>query len=170
MTISIIACMSKNNVIGINGKLPWHIPKDLKRFKELTLGKDIVMGRKTHESIGKPLKDRTNIVISETSRNIVGCEVFKDLEAIITMALNVEDEIFFIGGQRIFEAVLPFADKMYLTIVNEVIEGDVKFPPYHTASHCDWVVKKIEVVYKDESVSNLEYMFIDFIRPKIKLV
>lgn len=128
MKISIIVAASQNWVIGKLGKLPWHLAEDLKHFKKTTLHKPIIMGRKTFESIGKPLPQRTNIVISRTLKTLSGCEVYSSLPDAIS-AHSATDELMIIGGGEIYKAALPLAHRVYLTEVICDIEGDAFFPP-----------------------------------------
>ena len=128
--ISIIVAMSQNSVIGLNNQLPWHISEDLKNFKKTTLNHCVIMGRKTFDSIGKPLKDRRNIVISrDNSLLIDGVEVVNSLDKAISI---VEDssEIFIIGGEQIYTISLPLATHLYVTKVNGDYKGDAFFPDY----------------------------------------
>lgn len=126
--ISLVVACAQNGVIGRDNALPWHLPDDLKRFKEITLGKPIVMGRKTYESIGRPLPGRENRVISrQTHLHLEGCRVFSDLASALK---GGEDEIMVIGGEQIFAAALPFAERLYVTEVQAEIEGDARFPPF----------------------------------------
>ena len=128
--ISIIVAMSQNSVIGLRNELPWHISEDLKNFKKITLNHSVIMGRKTYYSIGKPLKDRKNIVISrDTSFKIDGVEVVNSLEKAI-LKTNESSEIFIIGGQQIYSIALPLATHMYITKVNDIFDGDAFFPDY----------------------------------------
>lgn len=128
MTISIIAAVSKNNVIGKAKKLPWHLPADLKHFKEITSGHTVIMGRKTFESIGRPLPNRRNIVVTRnTNLKADGIEVVHSIEQANELTKN-EDEIFIIGGAEIYNQSLPSAEKIYLTRVNIDVEGDAYFP------------------------------------------
>ena len=128
--ISIIVAMSQNSVIGLRNELPWHISEDLKNFKKITLNHSVIMGRKTYYSIGKPLKDRKNIVISrDTSLKIDGVEVVNSLEKAI-LKTNESSEIFIIGGQQIYSIALPLATHMYITKVNGIFDGDAFFPDY----------------------------------------
>ena len=131
-SISLIAALSENRVIGNKGKIPWHIPEDLKRFKKLTLGHAIIMGRKTYASIGKPLPNRTNIIITRDPHFLAqNCTVVHSLKEAIDEAKRVSPgEIFIIGGGEIFAQALPFADKLYLTVVTGQFEGDAIFPDY----------------------------------------
>ena len=130
MKISIIVAVAQNGAIGKENKLLWHISEDLKYFKRVTSGNPVVMGRKTWESIGKPLPGRRNIVISRSLDSLPGAEVFKSLElAFDEVGKSDADEIFIIGGGEIYRQALPFASKLYLTKVHVTIEdADTFFP------------------------------------------
>jgi len=147
----IVAVAGKKRVIGKEGGTPWYIPEELKRFKEITMGHPIIMGRKTHESIGRALPGRTNIVVThERDYQAEGCLVVNSLDEAINVAKREmlkqvqhdNGEIFIIGGGQIYEQVLPLADKLYLTYVDKEIEGDVFFPDYsefkRVISESDW--------------------------------
>lgn len=124
MSISIIVAASRNGVIGKGGRLPWRLPADLKRFKQLTLGHPVIMGRKTLESIGKPLPGRTNIVITRRKNySCCGALTAGSLEEALRMC-EKEAEIFVIGGAQIFDQALPLADRIYLTRIDQDFEGD----------------------------------------------
>ena len=126
--ISLIVAASNNNVIGAQGKLPWRLSSDLKRFKALTLGKPIVMGRLTYESIGRPLPGRQNIVITRQAGYAAdGCDVVQSIDAAIKAAGDAE-EIMIIGGSHIYQEFLPRAERIYLTRVQADVEGDVFLP------------------------------------------
>lgn len=127
--ISLIVAVSTNNVIGAGGDLPWRLSDDLKRFKAATMGKPIVMGRKTYESIGRPLPGRQNIVITRQSGfTAEGCDVVQSTAEAVEAAEGA-DEIMVIGGSQIYAAFLPLAERIYLTRVHTEVEGDVFFPP-----------------------------------------
>lgn len=127
MSISIIAATGKKNELGKGNQLLWHLPDDLKHFKELTTGHTIVMGRKTFESIGKPLPNRRNIVITrDMNFTADGIEVIHSLQEI----QNRDEEIFIIGGGEIYAQALPFADKLYLTEVDASLDADTFFPQF----------------------------------------
>ncbi|MDG2060723.1 MAG: dihydrofolate reductase [SAR86 cluster bacterium] len=128
MNFTIIAAVSNNQVIGSSGRIPWSIPEDLKHFKKQTLGSIVVMGRKTYESIGRPLPDRTNIVITSSLEKIDGVLIFKSIKDFIATIDGDKKEIFIIGGQKIYEAFLPLSNKLIITEVNLDIEGDTFFP------------------------------------------
>lgn len=128
MKISIIVAISANNVIGINGGLPWHLPEDLKRFREVTMGKPIIMGRVTFESIGRPLPGRENVVLTRESGYVAeGCTVVGTIEAAVELASEAE-EIMVIGGGEIYRQFLAITDQIYLTRVQAEIKGDTTFP------------------------------------------
>lgn len=133
--ISLIAACSENRVIGNGGKIPWHLADDFRRFKACTMGHPIIMGRKTHESIGRPLPGRTNIVITrDRGREIFGCTVVSSLTEAIEKAREIDaDEIFVIGGGQIYLEALPQADRLYLTLIHAIIDGDTFFPEYADA-------------------------------------
>ncbi len=127
--ISIVVAMDRNRVIGHRGKLPWHITEDLKRFKALTMGHPIIMGRKTFESIGRALPGRTNIVVTRQTRYAVpaGVKTAGSLEAAIALAKD-EEEVFVIGGREIYIRALPMAQRLYVTQVEGSFDGDTYFP------------------------------------------
>ena len=127
MKLIIIAALNKKRVIGKDGRLPWHISEDLKRFKRLTLGHTVLMGRKTYESMGKPLVDRRNVVL--TSKNISGVETYSSIGTALD-ALKEEENVFVIGGGEIFGQFLDHADELRLTFVDNDMDGDVLFPSY----------------------------------------
>ncbi|MBW8051009.1 MAG: dihydrofolate reductase [Cytophagales bacterium] len=130
MTISIIAAVAQNNVIGKDNKLMWHLPADLKHFKEITMGHHIIMGRKTFEAIGKALPDRTSIIITRQKGLLAtDCLVVNSLEEAIKLAkMNNENEAFIIGGGEIYKLAMNIANKIYLTRIGESFEGDTFFP------------------------------------------
>lgn len=123
--IALIVAMSKNRVIGNKGSIPWHLPDDFKHFKDLTSGHTVIMGRKTFESIGRPLPDRKNIIVtSQAEYSAPGCEVATSLIS----AIQANPEAFIIGGESLYKESLPIADKVYLTEVETTCEGDTFFP------------------------------------------
>jgi len=128
--ISIIAAIGKNRVIGCENKLPWNIQDDMKNFKRLTEGNVVIMGRKTFESIGKALSNRTNIVVSSSMKPANGIIVCKTVEEALQKAKAHGKEIFIIGGSAIFEQTIPLADRMYLSYVKGDYHGDVFFPEF----------------------------------------
>lgn len=134
MKISLIAAMASNRVIGLNNQMPWHLSADLKQFKKITMGSPILMGRKTFESIGKPLPGRTNIVIS---RNLdfqaSGCVLVNSTEAALDIACKTADTLFVIGGAELYARLLPLTDTLYLTLINKAFIGDTFFPELDSA-------------------------------------
>lgn len=127
MKLIIIAAVNKKRVIGLNGAMPWHLSEDLKRFKRLTTGHTVLMGRKTYESIGRPLVNRRNVIL--TAGTIPGVETYASLDAALE-ALQAEEKVFVIGGGTLYAQTLPMADELCLTHVDNETEGDVFFPPY----------------------------------------
>lgn len=130
--LSIIAAIGKNRELGKNNQLLWRLPEDLKRFKKLTIGHPIIMGRKTHESIGRPLPGRLNIVVTRQKKyRADGCTVTDSLDKAIQIArANDQEEIFVIGGAELYAQALPLTDRLYLTLVDAEAEADVFFPAY----------------------------------------
>lgn len=132
MRISLIVALAENGVIGRDGDLPWRLPDDLKRFKALTTGHHILMGRKTWASIGRALPNRTNLVLSR-QRDFAaeGANVVHDMQTAIDTARRAgETELFIIGGEAVYKLALPVAHRLYLTRVHARIDGDVRFPPF----------------------------------------
>ena len=130
MKLSIIAAMDKNRVIGKDGNLPWHISSDLKNFKKITMGKPILMGRKTHESIGEVLPGRENIILTKKRNYFVeGCIVKNNLDEVLSNFKKVS-ELIVMGGATLYEQTLDKAEKLYITEVRACIEGDIFFPEY----------------------------------------
>ena len=128
MLVSLIVAASQNNVIGKNNQLPWRLPEDLKRFKQLTMGHPILMGRKTFESIGKPLPGRTNIVITrQRGLEACGAAVVHSMEEALQICEG-QEEVFVIGGAEIYKQALPLADRIYLTHIDQDFEGDTFLP------------------------------------------
>ncbi len=161
MTISIIVAFAENNVIGKDNSLIWHISDDLKRFKRLTSGHSIIMGRKTYESLPfKPLPKRKNIVISsQKDLKFEGVIVVNNYEDALKECAS-EDEIFICGGASIYKHFIDIADKMYITKVYERFEGDTFFPQIDFDK---WeVISQSEKIFDDKS--KLKYSFIDYIR------
>ena len=130
--ISIIAAIGKNRELGKDNKLLWHIPGDFKRFKELTSGHVVIMGRKTYESIGKSLPNRINYVITrDKNYQAIGCFIFNSLESAINFAKKKTSEVFIIGGAEIYKQGIKYADRLYLTLVDkEFPNADTFFPDY----------------------------------------
>ena len=130
MKLSIIVAMDKNRVIGKDGNLPWHISSDLKNFKKITMGKPILMGRKTHESIGKILPGRENIILTKKRNySVEGCIVKNNLDEVLSNFKKVS-ELIVMGGATLYEQTLDKVEKLYITEVRACIEGDIFFPEY----------------------------------------
>ncbi len=159
--ISLMVAHDPNGVMGVNNDLPWHIPEDLKYFKETTMGKAMVMGRKTYESIGRPLPGRLNIVITRNpDYQAEGVTVVQTLDEAIQIARDYAEEVMIIGGAEIFKLSLNVADRLYITEVHEEYEGDTFFPPYKN----DWeVVKQTE---KMTSISGTTFTYLVYERKK----
>lgn len=154
-TISIIAAIGSNGELGKNNKLLWHISEDLKRFKDLTSGHPIIMGRNTYQSIGKPLPKRTNIIITRDSNfQAGGCMVVHSLDEAIEKASEAErKEIFIIGGGQIYTQAIDIADKLYLTKVEGTFDADTFFPVYSRF--------KKEVFREEKKDFKYHYTFLD---------
>lgn len=132
--VSVIAALARNRVIGIGNRLPWRLPEDLAHFKALTIGRPVLMGRKTFESLGRPLPGRANVVITRNpAYQPVGCFVAGSVSDAIALCGGVE-EIFFIGGAELYAQAIPLADRLYLTEVDIEAAGDAWFPEYDRAA------------------------------------
>ena len=125
--LALVVAIADGGVIGKDGGLPWRIPEDLRHFKRVTIGHAVIMGRRTHASIGKPLVERRNIVVSRTADAFDGCELARDLETAIELARTTDEEPRIIGGATIYEEALPLATKIFLTEVHRAVEGDTFF-------------------------------------------
>ena len=155
MTISAVVAIAENHAIGKNNQLLWYLPNDLKHFKQITSGHTVIMGRKTYESVGKPLPNRRNIVITRQNIAIPGCEVVNSIEAALALCAH-EQEVFIIGGAEIYKLALPLTNRIYLTIVHSLFEADAFFPPI---SMQEWVETEREDFEADEK-NNIPYSFI----------
>lgn len=155
MKINIIVAVGENNVIGNQGKLPWHISDDLKRFKSLTEGKVVVMSKKTYESIGGPLPNRINIVIS-SGGPIPGCVVVSNPQTIFDMTF---DEIFVMGGQQVYEYFLPMANTIQLTHVYGEFVGDTFFPEINLN---EW--EEVNYTPSNNDTSELKWGYSEYVR------
>lgn len=153
MKIALIAAVAANRVIGRGGTLPWKISEDLKRFKRLTTGHAILMGRTTFESLGRLLPDRRHLVVS--SRAIAGVETFPDPDAALQAAAG-DERVFVIGGGQIYAYFLPRADEIYLTLLDDPAEGDTLFPPYEE------LLKSSFRLVREESHKG--FRFLDYVR------
>jgi len=163
--ITLVAAIASNLALGKDNQLLWHLPNDLQFFKKTTLNHPIIMGRKTYDSIGRPLPKRLNIVVSrQLDLMIEGCVVVPTLHAAIAMASHVEHqpegvtpEVFVIGGAQIYEAALPLAQRLVLTEVKRTFEADAFFPEWYKA---DWTEVSREA--NRDAVSGLDYDFVDY--------
>tara|TARA_B100000767_G_scaffold18131_1_gene16673 strand:- start:431 stop:934 length:504 start_codon:yes stop_codon:yes gene_type:complete len=165
MTIALIVAASENNVIGHNNQLPWHLPGDLKYFKAMTLGKPVIMGRKTFESIGKPLPGRDNIVISrQHDYPAQGIKLVSSLSEAISLGerinlINGAEEVMIIGGAQIYAEALDLADRVYLTRVHHHVEGDAYFPILETAAWHE--ITREDVAAKESNPFDFSYQVLD---------
>lgn len=132
MQISLIAAMSNHRVIGSTNQIPWHLSSDLKHFKALTLHKPVVMGRKTYESIGRPLPQRENLILtSNPNYKVTGCRTAHSINEVFEILQHLHaEEVFVIGGAQLYQAFLPLAQRIYLTLVAAELEGDTFFPVF----------------------------------------
>jgi len=154
MRISLIVAMGANRVIGADNRMPWHLSADLKRFRQITMGKPILMGRRTHESIGRPLPGRKNIVLTaDPDYAAPGCAVAHDLEAALREAEG--EELMVIGGAALYRAFLPRADRLYLTLIHSEFAGDTFFPEFDPA---EWIEAAREDAHDPDS--GLQYSFL----------
>jgi dihydrofolate reductase len=151
--LAIIAAVAANRAIGKDGRLPWHYSDDLKRFRRLTMGHAVLMGRKTYESIGTPLSGRRNVVVS--SRPIPGVETYRSVDEAL-QALRDTERVFVIGGGAMYAALLERADELYLTRVNRIVEADAFFPVYEHLLGGVFVLTRRE--------DHGEYIFEDYVR------
>lgn len=165
MRLSLIVAMAENGVIGRDGDLPWRLSADLKRFKKLTMGHHIVMGRKTFESIGRLLPGRTSVVLTKQSAfEAAGAEVVHDLDEAVQVAGD-DAEAFIIGGAEIYEVALPRVDRLYLTIVNADVAGDANFPEFEPS---DWqVVEKTSHESDERNEFSHTFMILDRVSQKL---
>ena len=162
MTLSIIVAMTDERVIGRNNQLPWRLSEDLVRFKQLTMGHPIIMGRKTFESIGKPLPGRTNIVVTrDPQKSWEGTVSARSLDEALRKA--GPGEVFVIGGAALFEAALPLADKLYLTLIHEAIPGDVYFPKFDLKKRFDIIEETRQRGVKSDK---LDFSFVTAVKSK----
>ena len=156
MRLSIVVAMDDNRLIGSKNQLPWHLPADLAYFKKLTTGKSILMGRKTYDSIGRPLPNRRNIVITRNSNiSIPGCEVVSSIDHALELTKK-DPEVMVIGGASLCEQLLPKINRLYITKIDGVFEGDVFFPKY---DDFNWLEVSCESHPKDSS-NAYSYKFI----------
>jgi len=162
MIVTIVVAVAENNAIGKDNKLLWYLPNDLKHFKEITTGGTVIMGRKTYQSVGKPLPRRRNIIITRQNITIEGCEVVNSIEAALALCQN-EDEVFIVGGAEIYKQAMHLTNRIYLTIVHQNFDADSFFPVIKSS---EWN----EVFREDHSVdekNNIPYSFITLERTGI---
>ncbi len=160
MKLSLIAAVSRNNVIGKDNKMPWHLPADLQFFKTITLGKPIIMGRKTWESLGRILPGRRHIVVTRNKDYTAeGVEIVLSADAALKQASNV-DEAVIIGGAHLYEEMLPLTDRLYLTEIDAELEGDTFFPEWNKK---EWKVVSREAHPADEK-NSFPYRFVVYER------
>ena len=155
MTVTIVVAIAENNAIGKDNKLLWYLPNDLKHFKEITTGGTVIMGRKTYESVGKPLPKRRNIIITRQNITIEGCEVVNSIEAALALC-KTEKEVFIVGGAEIYKQAMPLTDRIYLTIVHSKFEADSFFPVIKSDEWSEVFHERHEVDEKN----NIPYSFI----------
>lgn len=157
-TLSIISALARNRTIGIHNTLPWHLPEDLKHFKALTMGHHIVMGRKTYESIGRPLPGRTTVIVTrDPAYQVAGCLTANSIAATIA-ACGDDPEVFFVGGAEMYAQVLPRADRLYLTEIQADYAGDAWFPEFDRSA---WREAERE---QHISAAGLGYHFVTYLR------
>lgn len=162
MNISLLVAMAANRTIGIHNTLPWRIPEDLKRFKALTLGHHLIMGRKTYDSIGRPLPGRTTVIVSRNHRlQVAGCLVAHSLPEAIALCRD-DAEIFVVGGAEIYAQALPLADTLYITEIQQDVVGDAHFPVF---DRTQWRQTAREIHHQTEP-QPLEYHFVTYRRIK----
>ncbi len=161
MRLSLIAALAANGIIGRDNSMPWHLPEDLKRFRALTMGHPIIMGRKTWESLGRPLPGRTSIVVSrQAGLEIGGARVVPSLDAAVELAATVDggEDAFVIGGAQLYALALPRVDRLLLTEIADAFDGDTRFPEFDRGN---W-----QEVAREEAVSaaGLHHAFVDYVR------
>ena len=164
MKISMIVAMGRDNVIGKQNKMPWDLPADLKYFKDVTLGHPVVCGRKTLESMGGPLKGRRNIILSRNKdyKPDCDCEVVHSVDEVLQLSSASNEEVFIIGGAEIYKMFLPYANKLYITTIDQDFEGDTFFPEI---SEDEWSQVSVKEGQRDEK-NPYHYQFRVFQRIK----
>ena len=134
--IRMIAAVATNNQIGLDGQMPWHLPEDLEYFRNVTKGHPIIMGRKTFEAIGHPLPNRQNIILTRDRHfSVSGVSIIHSFEEALALC-KLYPDAFIIGGGEIYKLFMPYADQLYLTLIDQSIDGDTSFPHYKEAFHC----------------------------------
>jgi dihydrofolate reductase len=163
MSLSLIVAMARNRTIGVNNTLPWRCPEDLKHFKALTMGHHMIMGRKTFESIGKPLPGRTTVVVTRNSDlEIEGCLIEHSLTEAIAACAG-DDEIFIVGGAELYRQAIDLVDTLYITEIQQDVEGDAHFPELDKT---EWVETAREV-RSQETPQPLHYHFVTYRRKSL---
>ena len=160
--LSIIVAKASNNVIGKNNSLIWHLPEDLKRFKALTTGHTIIMGRRTFESLGRVLPNRKHVILCndmEMDLKDENIEILEDI-SMLDKYINSEEENFIIGGATIYRLLMPYANKMYITEIDQEFEGDVSFPEINKE---EWDIIETEKGLKDEK-NPYDYNYVTYVR------
>jgi dihydrofolate reductase len=159
--ISFLVAMDQKRTIGKDNDLPWHLPADLKYFKQVTMGHPIVMGRKTHEAIGRVLPGRENIVLTrDKSYTSPDCTVIHSIEELLDIDKGKNEEVFVIGGAEIFKEVFASADRLYITCIEDVFEGDTYFPEFDPS---EWEIISKEKGIKDDK-NPYDYYYIVYER------
>ena len=155
MIVSMVVAIAENNAIGKNNQLLWYLPADLKHFRVITTGHTVIMGRKTYDSVGKPLPNRRNIIITRQDMTIEGCEVVKSIEEALALSSS-EEEVFIVGGAEIYKQSMHLTDRIYLTIVHQKFDGDSFFPEIEDA---EWQETE-RADYEPDEKNKLPYSFI----------
>jgi dihydrofolate reductase len=162
MFVSMIAALALNGVIGKDNRLPWRLPSDLRLFKSITMGKPIIMGRRTHESIGRPLPGRHNIVVTRNKGyRSEGCTIVHSLDEALESAAGSE-EVMIIGGAELFKQFLPSADRLYLTLIDQEFEGDTYFPEFDRSQWAEVLSETVAPAGEDP----ISYRFVILERSK----
>ena len=158
--LAIIVAMAKNRTIGADNTLPWHCPEDLRHFKTLTMGHHMIMGRKTFDSIGKPLPGRTTVVVTRnTDLDIAGCLIAHSLEQAVAACMG-DNEIFIVGGAELYAQALPLVDTLFITEIQQEVTGDAHFPELNPS---DWREVSREI-HRQEIPQVLQYHFVEYRR------
>ena len=160
--LSIIVAIAKNNVIGKDNKLIWHIPEDLKRFKKLTTNHTIIMGRKTFESLGRILPNRKHVILCNDAKLNIEDENVEVIDniSLLDKYINSNEENFVIGGATIYKLLMPYANKMYVTQINQEFDGDVYFPRIEEK---DWEIEQTEEGLQDEK-NPYDYKYVTYVK------
>jgi dihydrofolate reductase len=160
MSLSILVAMARNRTIGVNNTLPWRCPEDLKHFKTLTMGHHMIMGRKTFDSIGKPLPGRTTVIVTRnTDLRIEGCLIAHSLKEAIAVCVG-DEEIFIVGGAELYRQAISLVDTLYITEIQQDIEGDAHFPEFDKSA---WLETSREV-RSQETPQSLNFHFVTYRR------